>query len=546
MGNSCCNRGSQRVEVSRVRHVEFWATRSPVDTFGLFDFRPGQPHPPALGAAFFSPVLVGLAPEAGEVFFANAFGTNAFTEKLAKMRVSLAGVEPMEKESIRAGAVWRVAMGETPLNPGEFVRFGRQVVELLGSVFPGKGIESDLFELANSQNPPVGGVTPILLSRAPSTNPPFGPINPPNPQPLYPPSSQPLYPSAPQLFNPSTPQPLYPSVTNISSLCRLCFAPEDPSRHLLRNVCPCSARTPVHLPCLSQFLEQRCVRQGPDCVTYLLSLMTCALCGGRYPPSIEVSNRRQKLLSVPWPAGWGGALVSVAHELTRAGPRALIFNRLEPGIDRLLPVGRDERAALRFSDPSVSRAHGALLWRQGRLFLLDNQSKFGSFTLLRGLTPLAELSGARLVVDRFLLEFIEREGPPKVPLIDPRSEDPRLLTEDPSAPRGTLPRPPPTRNPPRLSEFTLPNFSLSAFNPSQNLLLHEVSLPLSPFPPSSRRRLNSSSHYTETNPSLNLPAFNVRLPSQNTLLPPIPDLSDTDFLQEGNSIFPDPPRPSDH
>jgi len=68
-------------------------------------------------------------------------------------------------------------------------------------------------------------------------------------------------------------------------------------------------------------------------------------------------------------------------------------------------LGRGHESDLRINDISVSRCHAIIKFKDGRFYLEDNLSKFGTLVLVKNRTPLIPLFNKAVQIGRTVINF---------------------------------------------------------------------------------------------------------------------------------------------
>jgi hypothetical protein len=161
-------------------------------------------------------------------------------------------------------------------------------------------------------------------------------------------------------------------------LCKICFGVTEEFNSLI-SPCDCSGSVRyVHVDCLKRWLTSKCVVNETDnFASYFWKSMHCELCKKVYPFSLSAGGREVPLFNVCKSEGLTLALELLARESHNQA--VYILNTKDNTSIRL---GRGHESDLRISDISVSRCHAIFSIRQGKFYLRDNDSKFGTLVKL--------------------------------------------------------------------------------------------------------------------------------------------------------------------
>jgi pSer/pThr/pTyr-binding forkhead associated (FHA) protein len=93
-----------------------------------------------------------------------------------------------------------------------------------------------------------------------------------------------------------------------------------------------------------------------------------------FPVAVDIGGKRCDILDVPTPND--GFLVIETVPKTFTDTRS--FHAINMHHHEKFTIGRGNNCDIRISDISVSRVHATLKFKQGRLVIKDNCSKFGT------------------------------------------------------------------------------------------------------------------------------------------------------------------------
>lgn len=160
-------------------------------------------------------------------------------------------------------------------------------------------------------------------------------------------------------------------------LCKICFCGNEEAN--LISPCDCSGSVRyVHLDCLQRWLTSKCqVSSSETFTSYFWKSMHCELCKKIYPFSLPVGSRNISLFNVSKTND-----LTLALELLARDDHGQAVHILTTKDNAILKLGRGHESDLRISDISVSRCHAVLTVKQGKYFIRDFGSKFGTLIKL--------------------------------------------------------------------------------------------------------------------------------------------------------------------
>lgn len=168
--------------------------------------------------------------------------------------------------------------------------------------------------------------------------------------------------------------------------CRICLmdsaTEEDPF------VTPCQCRgsiEKVHLGCLRQWTNTRLNLPKGSVDSFVFQKPICEMCKADYPAFIQQGEKTEKLVdTLPNVAAPYIVLQSSGkpsknqHKDQRVSYHVVSFADQE----RILKIGRGHECGLRLDEVSMSRWHASIKFSDGKFFVEDHGSKFGTLLAL--------------------------------------------------------------------------------------------------------------------------------------------------------------------
>ncbi|CAD8144799.1 unnamed protein product [Paramecium octaurelia] len=213
-----------------------------------------------------------------------------------------------------------------------------------------------------------------------------------------------------------------------SVLCRICCSSSDSLQNPLINPCKCTGSIKyIHLNCLKKWLKLKFqTKHSNHCMIYMWKDLECEICKFNYPPIFKSNEHHFDLIELSKPIDQNYVLMEIIQnhrqdarnnkqiqDQTWAqcnGVYIITFNN--NGDDKAiktnqLQIGRANEMDIKINDISVSRNHGILKLIDGKLYLMDNRSKFGSLILIQQkVIPLVqELNGIEIQLGRTVVQF---------------------------------------------------------------------------------------------------------------------------------------------
>ena len=189
-----------------------------------------------------------------------------------------------------------------------------------------------------------------------------------------------------------TQKDIFSKLEKMKRVCRICYLEEDinnPDNPLVQP-CICSGSMKfIHLTCLRKWVSTRsCVRidTTPDCSIFLIKPVICELCKTKFPDFIKYENRLFPVID--FSQEFENYLTLESLTLDRQNNKFIYVIALND--NKKIKIGRGHEAKVILSDISVSRIHCIMTVVNHKVFLEDNDSKFGTLILVQ--TPSLKLS----------------------------------------------------------------------------------------------------------------------------------------------------------
>jgi hypothetical protein len=176
--------------------------------------------------------------------------------------------------------------------------------------------------------------------------------------------------------------------------CRICLSETASDSDPLISPCKCTGTMGrVHLQCLQHWFNSKIsARERVNAMSFSWKALECELCKLPYPEKIEINGICHQLIEIPKPEG--SFIILEALGKDKNTKTYHVISLLNKNYVRL---GRGHDSDVRFFDDiSVSRNHAFLKIVQGGLYLMDNQSKFGTLVLVK--RPILIDYGSKLCV----------------------------------------------------------------------------------------------------------------------------------------------------
>ena len=176
---------------------------------------------------------------------------------------------------------------------------------------------------------------------------------------------------------------IFTKLEKLKRVCRICYMEEEKEENPLVQPCICSGSMKfIHLSCLKQWIGTRsCLKidKTEDCSIFLIKPVECELCKTKFPDFIKHEGILYPLLD--FSNEFESYLTLESLTLDKQKNKFIYVISLEK--NRKLKVGRGHESNVLLSDISVSRIHCYMVVENHKVFLEDNDSKFGTLILVQ-------------------------------------------------------------------------------------------------------------------------------------------------------------------
>ena len=169
-----------------------------------------------------------------------------------------------------------------------------------------------------------------------------------------------------------------------NKVCRICYIEEeDPKENPLLQPCICDGSLKfIHYSCLKQWISTHsCVKldENENCSIYLIKPVECELCKTKYPDYINYQNKLYPLLD--FSSQYQSYLTLESLTLDKNKNKFIYVVSLVQ--KKKIKIGRGHECEILLSDISISRIHSYLVVENKKVYLEDNDSKFGTLVFIQ-------------------------------------------------------------------------------------------------------------------------------------------------------------------
>ena len=189
--------------------------------------------------------------------------------------------------------------------------------------------------------------------------------------------------------------------------CKICLMDGFTEENPMITPCTCKGTMRyIHLECLQRWLNSKITtRERGNSRSYSWKALECSLCKMAFPSTVVIKGRTFDLVTIPKPDGEFITLEAMPNQ--RDLPQTIHLIPLQNKNN--VRLGRGHDSDVRISDISVSRNHALIRYDKGKLFLEDNESKFGTLVQVRRPIALDSESNFSIQCGRTVLSFTCRQ-----------------------------------------------------------------------------------------------------------------------------------------
>ena len=272
-------------------------------------------------------------------------------------------------------------MNRYKLNPGDIIKIGRITLRIRDIYFSNKKINNTILNDSSCTNPDNKEMNVLKTEGEPLTNPNSSKkinnnninINPDVKEKIKPISIS---------KNKKNENNFFTKLEKKNSVCRICYIEEENKDNPLLQPCICSGSMKfIHLSCLKQWISTRsCLKidTTENCSVYIIKPVECELCKTKFPDYIKHEGKLYALLD--FSKEYENYLTLESLTLDKNKNKFIYVLSLN---NKKMKLGRGHVSDILLSDISVSRVHCFLIIDNKKVYLEDNNSKFGSLVLIQ-------------------------------------------------------------------------------------------------------------------------------------------------------------------
>lgn len=189
-----------------------------------------------------------------------------------------------------------------------------------------------------------------------------------------------------------------------TQFCRICQESNTADAPLCYDVCSCAQESPVHLDCFVDWLKKRVIRRFNSNARRIdFSRMQCEKCQYRFANEYPFLGERVKIFDIDQPVRNPHVILAVSAPNSEEVVAFYVYEFDKKFSNAILRVGSDVEREVQLLDFTVEDLHAQMIWAEGRLFVVDENSKSGTAKKLADLVGFDVLAKQKLLVDKLML-----------------------------------------------------------------------------------------------------------------------------------------------
>ena len=191
--------------------------------------------------------------------------------------------------------------------------------------------------------------------------------------------------------------------------CKVCWDNTSTSENPLLNSCQCDGSVRyIHYECLKYWLKQKMAKkEEKNLISYTWKQFECEICKKPYPYVFRSNGISYRLIDVEQDIPQDRNYL-LLESLTFEKNSSRMVHLIMPDQEKkMFKLGRGHESDVRVSDISVSRCHALVKYNEvnGRFYLEDNLSKFGTLVLAKGEIELEPEMTKAVQIGRSVISF---------------------------------------------------------------------------------------------------------------------------------------------
>ena len=167
----------------------------------------------------------------------------------------------------------------------------------------------------------------------------------------------------------------------------------------------------IHFQCLKQWIDSRKnLKNQPGIHSLIWKNFDCEICKTAYPYSFIYKNKRWDLHE-PYRPEDKSVKYIVLESMKNERNSGRIVHTLAISDDKyIFKLGRGNESDVRVNDISVSRSHLKVFYKEGRFFMQDCNSKFGTLALVKNDMTVTTAQDKAIQIGRTMLNLSVKDN----------------------------------------------------------------------------------------------------------------------------------------
>lgn len=191
--------------------------------------------------------------------------------------------------------------------------------------------------------------------------------------------------------------------------CRICFLEQISIDNPLINPCHCTGSIGnIHIECLRKWLEGKLItRTYAYLIVHSFKDLKCEICNGSLPERVILNGKKIYLINLKLPKD-DDYIILETISIEKKDIKFLYIIHM-PNKTSLL-MGRSSECDIRMTDISISRIHAYLKNINGKFYILDNNSKFGTLIKLQSDVIILPSKPITIQYNEYLFSFYMKKS----------------------------------------------------------------------------------------------------------------------------------------
>lgn len=188
-----------------------------------------------------------------------------------------------------------------------------------------------------------------------------------------------------------------------AEFCRLCNESGSFETPLIYNVCHCVREPPVHVDCFVDWLRKCVVKRfNANAMKVDFTKMKCDKCNGPYSNEYILHGLKLRVFDIEKPIRNPHVILAISAPNSEEVAGFYVYEFDKKFNNATLRIGSDFEREVQLLDHTVGHLQANLLWNEGKMFLVDENSQTGSAKKMDDLIRFEELDKKKLLIDKLM------------------------------------------------------------------------------------------------------------------------------------------------